>query len=83
MVIVKFSHRNEHITAATTALPLLIGSAKAMEKTIVVTQRFLVRFGMRTPPPKNLSFDSGSVHVVPSGKNNGVVCADVMRYWAG
>jgi hypothetical protein len=52
-----------------------------MEKTIVVAQRFLVRFGMRTPPPENLSFDSGSVRIVLSTKNRCVVAADVMRHW--
>lgn len=49
-----------------------------MEKTIVVAQRFLVRVGLRTPPPENLSFDSGSLRFSLSTKNRCVVAANVM-----
>ncbi len=63
------------IIAATTALPLLKGSVKAMVKTIVVAQRFLVRFGLRSPPPEIESFDSGSVRFVLSAKNRCIVAA--------
>jgi hypothetical protein len=51
-----------------------------MEKTIGVAQRFLVRVGMRTPPPENNSFDSGSVRVLLSTKNRFVVAANVRRH---
>jgi hypothetical protein len=49
-----------------------------LKATVEVAQRFLVRVGMRTPPPENESFDSGSVRFVLSTKNRCVVAADVM-----
>jgi hypothetical protein len=51
-----------------------------LKATVEVAQRFLVRVGMRTPPPENVSFDSGSVRFVLSTKNRCVVAADVMRH---
>jgi hypothetical protein len=51
-----------------------------LKATVEVAQRFLVRVGMRTPPPENVSFDSGSVRFVLSTKNRCVVAADVSRH---
>jgi hypothetical protein len=47
---------------------------------VVLAPLFLPPVGMCAPPQMNESFDSGSAHVVPSGKNNGVVTADVSRH---
>jgi len=49
-----------------------------LRKEIVVFAPFVLpRVGMCAPPPENWSFDSGSAHVVLSGKTNGVVAAHV------
>jgi len=50
-------------------------------KIVVVAQRFLVRFGMRTPPPENESLDSGSVRFSLSTKNRCVVAANVIYHY--
>jgi len=47
--------------------------------TVEVAQRFLPRVGMCPPPQKNRSVESGSGHVVSSGKNRCVVTPNVMR----
>jgi len=69
------------ITGVTTTLPLLIRAFKAMLKAaVVVAQQFLPRLGMCPPPRQNESSDSGSGHVVSSGKNCCVVTPNVMRH---
>jgi len=52
---------------------------KLWKRMVVVALRFLVRFGLRTPPPMNESFDRGSVRFVLSTKNRCVVAANVMH----
>jgi len=75
------AQNNERITGVTTSLPLFIGAVEAkLKATVVVAQQFLPRVGMCPPPQKNESLDSGSGHVVSSGKNCCVVTPNVMRH---
>jgi hypothetical protein len=75
-----------HITAATTTLAHFIWLRYSFVKESVMLAPFVLpRVGMCPSPRKNVSFDSGSGHVVPSGKTNGVVAANVscnrQQYW--
>ena len=75
------TQRNDRITAATPTLTHLIWlSSISVQESVVFVPLFLPRLGVCPSPRKNSSFDSGSGHVVLSGKNNGGVAANVMRH---
>jgi hypothetical protein len=54
-----------------------------VKDSVVFAPFVLPRVGICPSPQKNESFDSGSGHVVLSGKTNGVVAANVMRHLGG
>ena len=75
-----FAAGHERITTVSTALPLLICAVEAKFKaTVVVAPLFLPRLGRRLQPPE-MTPVSGFRRIVYSGKNNGVLAANVMRH---